>query len=82
MLDFIFLIIILAVILGVTRLIKGPTSADRIVALDTITTVISSLLVLLALFFKRYIFLDISFVFAALSFTSVIVIARYLEGRG
>ena len=82
MLDFIFLIIILAVILGVTRLIKGPTSADRIVALDTITTVISSLLVLLALFFKRYIFLDISFVFAALSFSSVIVIARYLEGRG
>ncbi len=82
MFNFIFLIILLAVILGVIRLVKGPSSADRIVALDTITTVISSLLVLLALFFERYIFLDISFVFAALSFTSVIVIARFLEGRG
>ena len=82
MFNFIFLIILLAVILGVTRLVKGPSSADRIVALDTVTTVISSLLVLLALFFERYIFLDISFVFAALSFTSVIVIARFLEGRG
>ena len=82
MFNFIFIIIILAVVLGVIRLVKGPTSADRIVALDTITTVISSLLVLLALFLKRFIFLDISFVFAALSFTSVIVVARYLEGRG
>lgn len=63
-------------------MIKGPSSADRIVALDTLTTVISSMLVLLALFFKSFIFLDISFVFAALSFTSVIVIARFLEGRG
>ncbi len=72
----------MAVILGVIRMVKGPSSADRIVALDTVTTVISSMLVLLALFFKRYIFLDISFVFAALSFTSVIVIARFLEGRG
>jgi len=80
--NFIFLIILLAVILGVIRMVKGPSSADRIVALDTVTTVISSMLVLLALFFKRYIFLDISFVFAALSFTSVIVIARFLEGRG
>ncbi|HKL74980.1 MAG TPA: monovalent cation/H+ antiporter complex subunit F [Halanaerobiales bacterium] len=82
MFNFIFLIILLAVILGVIRMVKGPSSADRIVALDTVTTVISSMLVLLALFFKRYIFLDISFVFAALSFTSVIVIARFLEGRG
>lgn len=82
MFNFIFLIILLAVILGVVRMVKGPSSADRIVALDTVTTVISSMLVLLALFFKRYIFLDISFVFAALSFTSVIVIARFLEGRG
>ncbi|MGM0437357.1 MAG: monovalent cation/H+ antiporter complex subunit F [Bacillota bacterium] len=82
MFNFAFLIILLAVILGVIRLVKGPSSADRIVALDTITTVISSMLVLLALFFESYIFLDISFVFAALSFTSVIVIARFLEGRG
>ena len=82
MFNFILLFILIAVIFGVIRLIKGPSSADRIVALDTLTTVVSSLLVLLALVFKNNIFLDISFVFAALSFTSVIVVARFLEGRG
>lgn len=82
MLNYIFLIITAAVLLAVIRMLKGPTSADRIVSLDTVTTIISSLLVVLALLFKNNIYLDISFVFAALSFTSVVVIARYLEGRG
>lgn len=82
MLNYIFLIITAAVLLAVIRMLKGPTSADRIVSLDTVTTIISSLLVVLALFLKNNIYLDISFVFAALSFTSVVVIARYLEGRG
>ncbi|MGP3778091.1 monovalent cation/H+ antiporter complex subunit F [Halanaerobium saccharolyticum] len=82
MLNYIFLIITAAVLLAVIRMLKGPTAADRIVSLDTVTTIISSLLVVLALFFKNNIYLDISFVFAALSFTSVVVIARYLEGRG
>jgi len=82
MLNIIFVIISVAVILGFLRIIKGPSTADRIVSLDTLTTIISSMLVLLALVFKNNIYLDISFVFAALSFTGVIVIARYIEGRG
>lgn len=82
MLNYIFLIITAAVLLAVIRMLKGPTSADRIISLDTVTTIISSLLVVLALFLENNIYLDISFVFAALSFSSVVVIARYLEGRG
>lgn len=81
MFNFFFIVIALAVLVGLIRFVKGPTSSDRVVALDTLTTIISSLLVLSALFFKRFILLDISFVFAALSFTSVIIIARYFEGR-
>jgi multicomponent Na+:H+ antiporter subunit F len=81
MFNFFFIVIALAVIIGLFRFVKGPTSSDRVIALDTLTTIISSLLVLSALFFKRFILLDISFVFAALSFTSVIIIARYFEGR-
>lgn len=81
MYNFVYTIMGIAILLGFIRFIKGPTSSDRVIALDTMTTIISSLLVLSALFFERYILLDISFVFAALSFTSVIVIARYLERR-
>jgi len=80
MLNFVFILIFLALILSGIRFFKGPTSSDRVVALDTLTTIISVLLVISSLFFDNYVLLDISFVFAALSFTSVIVISRYLEG--
>jgi|AntRauTorcE11898_2_1112593.scaffolds.fasta_scaffold50107_2 multicomponent Na+:H+ antiporter subunit F len=80
MLNFIFVIIIISLLFGTYRFIKGPSSSDRLVALDTLTTIISVTLVLGALFFNNKVLIDISFVFAALSFTSVIVISRYLEG--
>lgn len=80
MLNLVFVLIFLSIVFGAYRFIKGPSSPDRVVALDTLTTIVSVALVFGSLFFKNYILLDISFVFAALSFTSVIVIARYLEG--
>ena len=80
MLNLVFVLIFLSIVFGAYRFIKGPSSPDRVVALDTLTTIVSVALVVSSLFFKNYILLDISFVFAALSFTSVIVIARYLEG--
>lgn len=80
MLNLVFVLIFLSIVFGAYRFIKGPSSPDRVVALDTLTTIVSVALVVGSLFFKNYILLDISFVFAALSFTSVIVIARYLEG--
>jgi multicomponent Na+:H+ antiporter subunit F len=80
MFDLVFVLIFIAVLLGAYRFIKGPSASDRVVALDTLTTIVSVSLVVGSLFFENYILLDISFVFAALSFTSVIVISRYLEG--
>lgn len=79
MVTFYYIVIFLAVLFGFFRFFKGPDTANRVVALDTLTTIISSLLVLSALVLKSQIMLDISFIFAALSFASVIIIARYLE---
>lgn len=80
MLSFVFILIFISLVLGAYRFIKGPSSPDRVVALDTLTTIVSVTLVIGSLYYENYILLDISFVFAALSFTSVIVISRYLEG--
>ncbi|MFO7815348.1 MAG: monovalent cation/H+ antiporter complex subunit F [Halanaerobiales bacterium] len=80
MFNFVFVLVFLSLILGAYRFFKGPSASDRVVALDTLTTIISVLLIIGALYFENYVLLDISFVFAALSFTSVIVISRYLEG--
>ena len=77
---FIFLIIIGAgIILCLLRMLKGPTAADRAVALDTVSTVTTALLVFLGFIFKRYVYLDVSLVYAVLTFIGAVAIARFLE---
>ncbi|HDM78787.1 MAG TPA: cation:proton antiporter [Deltaproteobacteria bacterium] len=80
MTEIIFLAIIGAgVILCLLRMLKGPTAPDRAVAVDTMATVTTALLVLLGFFFKRYVYLDVSLVYAVLTFIGSIAIARFLE---
>ena len=80
MIIFFFLVFIGAgIVLCLFRLIKGPTAADRAMALDTVTTVTTALLVVLGFVFKRYIYLDVALVYAVLMFIGAIAIARFLE---
>lgn len=67
-------------IFSTLRFIKGPTAADRTLALDTLTTISVAGLVLLAYVFDRFIYLDVALVYGVLGFIGVLVIARYLEG--
>jgi len=76
----VFLAIIgLGVVLCLLRMLRGPTAPDRAVAVDTSATVTTALLVLLGFFFKRYVYLDVSLVYAVLTFIGTVAIARYLE---
>ncbi|MCK4419256.1 cation:proton antiporter [Candidatus Aerophobetes bacterium] len=74
-----FAVIMLAIILALTRAIKGPTAPDRVVGVDIMVTITIALMVLLGLFFKRRIYLDVSLIYAVLSFVGVIAVARYLD---
>jgi len=73
-------IVSLALILSFVRFVKGPTAADRIVAVDIMSVTFISVLVLLGFMFKRFIYIDVSLVYAVLGFIGVLIIARYLEG--
>jgi len=75
-----FSLIMLGLILGIIRFVKGPTAADRVVALDTMSIIATSGFALMALVFERYIYIDVALIYAVLGFIGVIVIARYLEG--
>lgn len=79
---FLSLISLLAIgtFLFLYRLLKGPTAADRMVALDAITNVTAGLLMLIAFISQRFIYVDVTLVFAILSFVGLIIVARYLEG--
>jgi multicomponent Na+:H+ antiporter subunit F len=78
--DIVFLaIIVTGVVLCLLRMLKGPTAPDRAVAVDTIATITTALLVLLASIFKRYVYLDVALVYAVLTFIGSVAIARFLE---
>jgi multicomponent Na+:H+ antiporter subunit F len=64
----------------VGRLVAGPTIPDRIVALDSINTMVVALMILLSLVYDSVVMVDVAIVYAALSFVGTMFIARHLEG--
>ncbi len=60
--------------------IRGPTHADRIVAVSVIATMIFALIVLLSVTLDEPAMLDVALVYAVLQFVDLIVYAKYLGG--
>lgn len=75
-----FYIILASMLLSFIRLLSGPTVVDRVVALDSMTIVSISIIVYLALYYNRVIYLDVALVYGLLSFMGVVAVARYIEG--
>lgn len=64
------------------RVFTGPTAADRLQAVDTITTLLIGIIVLLALVQQASWLVDIGIALAAFGFIATLAISRYLaEGR-
>ena len=68
-------------LLATIRLIKGPTSADRLVALDAINTLVVASMIVLGAAFQLVIFGDVAIVYALLSYVGSLFIAKYLGGE-
>ena len=66
-------------LLCVIRAILGPTSPDRVVALDTMNTLVVAAMVLLGVSFGEIAYIDVAIVYAVLSFVTTLYISKYLE---
>ncbi|AHL22025.1 MULTISPECIES: monovalent cation/H+ antiporter complex subunit F [Thermococcus] len=73
-------LIAIATLLSTYRVFRGPTTVDRLVAVDIMTTITTGLMVLFALYYGRMIYISVALVYALLAFGGVIAFARYLEG--
>ncbi len=76
-----FALVILGVVLAAIRLVRGPSLADRIVALDLMTVQLVSFGGLTALQSGSAGFLDVAVVLALVGFLATVCLARYLERR-
>lgn len=73
-------LIILGMLLSVIRLVKGDSIESRVVAIDVLTTITSSLIVVFAFLTDNMLLIDVALVYGLLSFVGVVAVARYLEG--
>lgn len=72
-------LVVAALLLAAWRLWRGPTGADRILALDLATGIGLALTVVLALAFHQPVLLDVALALAVIGFVSTAVLARRLE---
>lgn len=61
------------------RLIKGPTIADRVVALDALGVALVSIVALLSLIMETEFFLEIILLLSILSFIGTAAFAKFIE---
>ena len=74
-------IIVLACFLCLYRICRGPTGADRIVAIDILGIMIVGLCATLTISTGRSWYIDIGIAWALQSFISTLALSKYLEGR-
>lgn len=69
-------------LLSLWRMWRGPTVADRVVALDVINTLVVAEMLLLAAVFGSGMLVDVAIVYALLSYVGTLYIARTLPKKG
>jgi len=76
-----FFILIFAGSFSLWRIIRGPTPADRAVALDILGILLIGFSAILGIPTGRDWYIDIGIAWALQSFISILALGKYLEGR-
>ena len=79
MFDVLSIFLLVSIALTFFRFIKGPTLSDRVVAFDVIGIMSVSLLVILALYFQRSLYIDVALVLGLIGFLGTTIFGRYIE---
>ncbi|MFA9203935.1 MAG: K+/H+ antiporter subunit F [Flavobacteriales bacterium] len=73
-----FFAISLSILLTGWRLLKGPSVADRILALDTLYLNSVTLIILMGLYLNNSLLFEAALLVAMLGFVSTVALARYV----
>ncbi|MFH1458418.1 MAG: cation:proton antiporter [Candidatus Omnitrophota bacterium] len=77
-----FFILMMCFAFCLWRIFRGPTPADRAVAVDTLGILIVGFCAVLSISTGRDWYIDIAIAWALQSFIGALALAKYLEGRG
>ncbi|HLT12735.1 MAG TPA: K+/H+ antiporter subunit F [Marinobacter sp.] len=71
--------VIIAALLNVYRLIKGPDAPDRVLALDTLYINAIALIILLGITLGTRMYLEAALLIAVMGFVGTVAMAKYLK---
>ncbi len=63
------------------RFLLGPTSFERLAAVDMMNVMFIGIIVLISFIFKNSMYMDIAILYGLLAFIETVVFARYLESQ-
>lgn len=69
-----------ALVLAVMRIVRGPSTFDRVIALDLIGGTCLCVILFFAIHFDQQVLMDAAFAIALVSFIGTVAFARYLGG--
>lgn len=75
------LVLILCCFLCLYRIMRGPTTVDRIVSIDILGILVIGFCATATLFAPRRFLMDIALSWAVLGFVGTLALAKYLQGK-
>jgi len=67
-----------SMILVLWRLARGPTAADRVIALDLLSVLVVAFLVAISIHARETSYLDVAIAYACIAFLGTVALARYI----
>ena len=67
-----------AIVLCLYRIVSGPSTPDRVIALDVVGICSMGIMALLAIRYDEELYLDLALVFALIAFVGTVSIAKFL----
>ena len=75
------IVVAICIIIAIVRVFIGPGAPTRLVAFDTVNTLVVAIMVVLAILFEQVVFVDVAIVYGVLSFIMTLYVARFIEGK-
>jgi multicomponent Na+:H+ antiporter subunit F len=72
----------MTIFLCLFRAVKGPSAADRLIAINVIGTKTIVLILIVSFIIHETYFVDVALVYALISFITSIVISKFIETTG
>ena len=71
--------LLVSMVLVLWRMAMGPTAADRVIALDLLSTLVVAFLVTVSIHARETSYLDVAIAYACIAFLGTVALARYIS---